>query len=65
MSSTAFSIMLKEVFQNKKVLFSLLRSFALVFIIPFLLSLLFYYVSLQQNYLRVCSATTQKSSNSG
>lgn len=59
MSSTAFSIMLKEVFQNKKVLFSLLRSFALVFIIPFLLSLLFYYVSLQQNYLNTIELNIQ------
>lgn len=58
MSSAAFSITLKEVFQNKKVLISLLRSFALVFIIPFLMSLLFYYVSLQQTYINTIELNT-------
>ena len=59
MSSAAFSITLKEVFQNKKVLFSLLRSFALVFIIPFLMSLLFYFVSLEQTYSNTIELNTQ------
>lgn len=48
LSATAWHLALREIVQNKKVVLSLLRSFALVFIIPFLVSIMFYVSSLWQ-----------------
>ena len=48
MSRAKWPFTLQKIVQNKKVLLSLLRSFTLVFIVPFLISIMFYVSSLQQ-----------------
>ena len=48
MSRAKWPFTFQKIVQNKKVLLSLLRSFTLVFIVPFLISIMFYVSSLQQ-----------------
>lgn len=48
LSNSKWRFALREIIRNKKVVLSLLRSFALVFIIPFLVSIMFYLSSLRQ-----------------